>query len=136
MPCNAPCVCSLSGSASCAQHCMCYACAFVRIVYSTYGNAVAADCRGGVAALLMQIPSDRPTFESLVYRLEDFFHSGEANYTDPSKFVDETENPSEMPAEAKKEEKKLAQPADDGGDDDDKETEDGNVCVCVWVRVA
>eukprot|EP00035_Acanthoeca_spectabilis_P021685 m.439610 g.439610 ORF g.439610 m.439610 type:complete len:672 (-) comp18403_c0_seq1:923-2938(-) len=63
-------------------------------------------------------PMDRPTFESLVYRLEDFFHSGEANYTDPSKFVDESEKPSELPSTIKKEQVRLTQP--DGGEDSDE----------------
>eukprot|EP00042_Codosiga_hollandica_P050868 m.616871 g.616871 ORF g.616871 m.616871 type:complete len:629 (-) comp58172_c0_seq7:292-2178(-) len=34
-------------------------------------------------------PADRPTFESLQFRLEDFFHSEVANYTDVQKLLEE-----------------------------------------------
>eukprot|EP00054_Salpingoeca_dolichothecata_P027880 m.207333 g.207333 ORF g.207333 m.207333 type:complete len:182 (-) comp26072_c0_seq42:1100-1645(-) len=34
---------------------------------------------------------DRPTFESLVFTLEDFFHSTEANYTEVEKVLEEEE---------------------------------------------
>lgn len=34
-------------------------------------------------------PDERPTFESLVFILEDFFQSGEHNYADPSQLNDE-----------------------------------------------
>jgi len=33
-------------------------------------------------------PLERPTFEALRYRLDDFFSSGEANYTEASKVLD------------------------------------------------
>jgi fyn-related kinase len=81
-------------------------------------------CPDGIYKIMLDCwktePMDRPTFESLVYRLEDFFHSGEANYTDPAKFVDESEKPDELPP-LEKEELRLRQPSEDkGGDDSDE----------------
>eukprot|EP00038_Savillea_parva_P008404 m.176720 g.176720 ORF g.176720 m.176720 type:complete len:669 (+) comp14224_c0_seq1:86-2092(+) len=77
-------------------------------------------CPEGIYKIMLDCwktePMDRPTFESLVFRLEDFFHSGEANYTDPANFVDESEKPDELPT-VTKEEKRLRQPADDDSDE-------------------
>ena len=62
-------------------------------------------------------PVERPTFESLVFRLEDFFTSGEANYTDPKDFVDESEEPSK-PAAEETTNVRMEQPEDAASDDD------------------
>jgi len=71
-------------------------------------------------------PVDRPTFESLTFRLEDFFHSAEANYTDPTKFVDESEKPSELPdAEPTEEIKMEAGEAEHSGDEGGDGGDDG-----------
>ena len=35
-----------------------------------------------------QVPEERPTFESMVFILEDFFLSGQHNYADPSLLMD------------------------------------------------
>jgi fyn-related kinase len=82
-----------------------------------------AGCPDGLYELMMDCwkveAADRPTFESLTFRLEDFFHSAEANYTDPTKFVDESENPSELPAEEAAHASMDAGDAAGGGDSDD-----------------
>jgi len=90
-----------------------------------YRHPKPAGCPDGLYELMNDCwktePVDRPTFESLTFRLEDFFHSAEANYTDPTKFVDESENPSELPdADPEPESKKMETPADnaDSGDED------------------
>ena len=67
-------------------------------------------------------PKDRPTFESLVFRLEDFFHSTEANYTDPQNFIDESEDPSKLP-EPETEHRRLESGEDNSPED--AGTEDG-----------
>jgi fyn-related kinase len=80
-------------------------------------------CPDGIYDIMMDCwktePVDRPTFESLMFRLEDFFHSAEANYTDPTKFVDAAETLEVAPEDQLVEEKKL-QVVEDGADSGDE----------------
>lgn len=50
-------------------------------------------CPDGLYKMMLECwkteSQDRPTFESLRFRLEDFFSSGEANYTEASKLLDD-----------------------------------------------
>ena len=47
-----------------------------------------------VAPRCLQEPIERPTFEGLVFRLEDFFH-GEMQYTEASKLLGDDEEEDE-----------------------------------------
>jgi hypothetical protein len=50
---------------------------------------------------LFQSSDDRPTFESLKYRLEDFFSSEAANYTEPQKLMEAAKLQEKEEAEGK-----------------------------------
>jgi len=80
-----------------------------------------AGCPDGLYKIMLECwktdPVERPTFESLIFRLEDFFTSGEANYTDPKDFVDESEDPSK-PAPEETTNVRMEQPEDAASDDD------------------
>ncbi len=49
-------------------------------------------CPEGLYTIMLECwrdePAERPTFESLSHRLDDFFHSTEANYTDVRKVLE------------------------------------------------
>jgi len=82
-------------------------------------------CPPGIYKIMLDCwkpdPVERPTFESLVFRLEDFFHSGEANYTDPQKFIDETEKPQEHPETEPVQRRSFKQPAHNNDSDEEND---------------